>query len=70
MCSAQRWAPAAYLTCAPLPGAVEGAQNPDALANTLDTMASWLAAWCGTWSAEERGVRGPAVLAGAGGLAA
>jgi len=53
---AQRWAPAAYLTRAPLPGAVEGAQNPDALANTLDTMASWLAAWRATWSAEEREV--------------
>jgi UDP-N-acetylmuramoyl-L-alanyl-D-glutamate--2,6-diaminopimelate ligase len=38
MCSAQRWAPAAYLTCAPLPGAVEGAQNPDALANTLGAL--------------------------------
>ncbi|MFO0609839.1 MAG: hypothetical protein U0324_42165 [Polyangiales bacterium] len=53
---AQRWAPAAYLTRAPLPGSIEGAQNPDALANTLDTLASWLAAWRATWGDDDRAV--------------
>jgi hypothetical protein len=53
---ALRWTPKAHLTLAPLPGAVEGAQNPDALANTLDTLASWLTVWRRTWSEEDREV--------------
>jgi len=52
---AQRWAPVAHLRLHPLPAQLEGgASDPDVLANNLDAVASWLTAWRGTWSEEER----------------
>jgi len=52
--SVRQWATPAWLKRQPLPEAVEGAANPDALAATLDTTASWCAAWQAGWTPEER----------------
>jgi hypothetical protein len=50
---ARQWTPPAHLRRSPLPGNVEGIENPEALANTLDTLASWYEAWRATWAEGE-----------------
>ena len=63
---ARQWTPPAHLRRSPLPTNVEGIENPEALANTLDTLASWYEAWRATW--EEAEVAGYEALQFAPGL--